>query len=140
MRYDNNIRQQLRRGFTLVELLVVILIISVLSAVAIPTYLHSTNNSKATVAESNLQSIATACQADFVNSGGLTYPVSLDDANVLADMNGGVLPVNPCTGGNNDSTDWSITSNTDPTTGATVIAGTGTCEPGSVPSIVLGTG
>jgi len=51
------------RGFTLVELLVVILIVAILMAVAMPLYLDAVTRSKRTACRSNMQTIATAEQA-----------------------------------------------------------------------------
>ena len=51
------------RAFTLVELLVVILVLSVLMAVALPLYLAAIANSERTACRANMQSIADAEQA-----------------------------------------------------------------------------
>lgn len=52
-----------RRGFTLVELLVVILILATLMAFALPLYLSSVQDSRKKACRANLQSIANAAQA-----------------------------------------------------------------------------
>jgi len=52
-----------RRGFTLVELLVVVLILATLMAVALPLYLSSVADSAKKTCRANLQSIANAAQA-----------------------------------------------------------------------------
>ena len=52
-----------RRGFTLVELLVVVLILATLMAVALPLYLSSVADSAKKTCRANMQSIANAAQA-----------------------------------------------------------------------------
>jgi type IV pilus assembly protein PilA len=58
-------------GFTLVELLVVVIIIGILAAIALPSYLNLTASSKQSEARQNLASINHAQQVWFTeNSGG----------------------------------------------------------------------
>ena len=52
-----------RKGFTLVELLVVVLILATLMAVALPLYLSSVADSSKKTCRANMQSIANAAQA-----------------------------------------------------------------------------
>jgi type IV pilus assembly protein PilA len=51
------------RGFTLVELLVVVLILAILMAVALPLYLSAIANSEKRTARANMQTIANAEQS-----------------------------------------------------------------------------
>ena len=52
-----------KKGFTLVELLVVVLILATLMAVALPLYLSSVADSSKKTCRANMQSIANAAQA-----------------------------------------------------------------------------
>ncbi|MGH9056008.1 MAG: prepilin-type N-terminal cleavage/methylation domain-containing protein, partial [Acidimicrobiales bacterium] len=67
-------------GFTLIELMVVVLIIAILLAIAIPTFLGARNTANARAAQSDLRNALTAEQTYWTNNQ--TF-----DATV-ADMNG----------------------------------------------------
>jgi len=55
------------RGFTLVELLVVVLILAILMAVALPLYLKAASNSERRVCRENMRSIANAEQSYYLS-------------------------------------------------------------------------
>ena len=55
--------QNLRKGFTLLELIVVIVIVGILSAVAIPTFINTVNKSRIASARSTLESVFTSAKA-----------------------------------------------------------------------------
>ena len=55
-----------RRGFTLVELLVVVLILAILMSLALPLYLSAVANSQRRTCRANMQTIANAVQASRV--------------------------------------------------------------------------
>lgn len=61
-----------RRALTLVELLVVVAIISVLAAVAVPNFLEAQIRSKVALAKNDLRTIATALETYHVDNG--RYP------------------------------------------------------------------
>lgn len=62
-----------RRGFTLVELLVVVLILAILMAVAMPLYLSAVTDAQRKTCRANMQTIANAVQAARVKSGASDY-------------------------------------------------------------------
>lgn len=67
----SSIKQRLDRedeGFTLIELMVVVLIIAILLAIAIPTFLGARNTANARAAQSNLRNGLTAEQTYYTNN------------------------------------------------------------------------
>lgn len=63
---------KLSNGFTLIELLIVVAIIGILAAIAIPNFMNAQTRSKVSRAESELQTIATALEAYRVEESN--YP------------------------------------------------------------------
>jgi len=62
-------RNALSKGFTLVELMIVIVIVGILSAVALPNFLSQTDKAKITEAKTNISAIIKQAQAKYLEDG-----------------------------------------------------------------------
>ena len=81
------------RAFSLIELLIVILILGIVVAVALPAYLASIRDAKLKTANANARAIAAAYQSAFLKESARSY-ANLSDAAVATALNG--WPRNPC--------------------------------------------
>ena len=71
-------REALRQGFTLIEILVVVAIIGMLGAVAVPAYMNYLADARITTTRSLIKSIEDACQMYNMKHGG-KYPSQLSE-------------------------------------------------------------
>ncbi|MEM3423748.1 MAG: prepilin-type N-terminal cleavage/methylation domain-containing protein, partial [Nitrososphaeria archaeon] len=88
----NNIAggENVKKGFTLIELMIVIAIIIILAAIAIPNYARMQDRAKISAVQSDMKSISTALEAYFTDWG--QYPTG-DYSNLKAELtaNGATL-------------------------------------------------
>jgi type II secretion system protein G len=64
-------------GFTLIELLIVVAIIAILAAIAVPNFIEAQTRAKVSRVKSDLRTLATAIESYYVDHG--TYPPDGDD-------------------------------------------------------------
>ena len=92
-------------GFTLVELMVVMVLIAILLTIAVPRYFGTVDNGKNSVQRQNISAIRDAIDKYYGDQG--KYPATLDD---LVDKHYlREIPVDPLT----DHRDWLVVAPTD---------------------------
>jgi general secretion pathway protein G len=83
-------------GFTLIELMFVIMIIGIIAAIVIPNYIKFTKRAKDAVVQENTHTVQMAIETYAVDQVG-TYPQAADEDELLALLPQGRYPNNPFT-------------------------------------------
>jgi prepilin-type N-terminal cleavage/methylation domain-containing protein len=76
-RHIRNIKRSGKPAFTLIELLIVVAIIAILAAIAVPNFLEAQTRSKVSRVQADFRTVATAIESYFVDAN--TYPYDQDD-------------------------------------------------------------
>jgi prepilin-type N-terminal cleavage/methylation domain-containing protein len=83
-------------GFTLIELAIVVMIVGILAAIAIPNYFKFAGRAKEALVKENMHVIHTGMEAYSVDNLGV-YPTSADEAALENLMPNRTFPDNPFT-------------------------------------------
>lgn len=94
------------RGFTLIEMLVVMAVVALLLTIALPRYFGSVEKSKEVVLKENLQVLRTGLEKYYADKGH--YPESLED--LVTNKYFKSVPVDPVT---ESSATWILISSSD---------------------------
>jgi len=103
-------RHASRRGFTLIEMLVVMTLIALLLTLAVPRYFSSLDNGRQTVQRQNLATMRDAIDKFYGDQG--RYPDTLDELVVKRYLRS--VPIDPVT----ETSNWVVSAPVDPTQGA----------------------
>ena len=85
---ENRLRRERRAGFTLVELLVVMVILGLLAALALPNVFGVSKKARVNIAKTQMSTLGTALDAFALDVG--RYPTSQEGLEALVDQPSGV--------------------------------------------------
>jgi len=128
-------RSLLQKGFTLVELMIVVVIVGILSAIALPNFLNQQNKAKATCAETQVSALAKEQQVFFAENSAFATGIGTAsgqlDTTTPATCNGYsavTLSATKVQAAPTTTSGFCVTANLDATTGSYTLAKTkGSC-------------
>ena len=85
----NSEKNLISRGFTLVELMIVIVIVGILSSIALPSFLSQQNKAKLTEATTKMSAILKAAHAEYQFGGKSADAITSGSAAAAANNNSG---------------------------------------------------
>jgi prepilin-type N-terminal cleavage/methylation domain-containing protein len=82
-----------QRGFTLIELMIVVVIIGILAAIAMPNYVSMTARAKEGSTKSNMHTVQLAAEDYSIQNDGRYAPTAVEVLDLIPSYGGGI--VNP---------------------------------------------
>jgi prepilin-type N-terminal cleavage/methylation domain-containing protein len=86
------------RGFTLIELMIVIAIIAIIAAILIPNFIHARDESQTSACEANLKHLAVALEEYAVDNSGAYPPTGVMTAGFMSTTYIRSYPQDPVSG------------------------------------------
>lgn len=97
-------RNMRNKGFTLVEILIVVVILGILAAIVIPQFTDASTEAKQSSLDSNIHAMQSAIQLFEIREGA--WPTALTDLTSGSYKYLRSIPDNPFTDGHAEGTDW----------------------------------
>ena len=111
------------KGFTLIELMIVVVIIGILAAIAIPNFISMQDRAREGSVKSNMHTLQLAVE-DFAVQNDGDYPLAADAAEVEGNLPNDAYPNNPFTGAET-AVDWAAAPDAAGELGFSAVAVTG---------------
>lgn len=114
-----NMKKRSKKGFTLIEMLIVIAIIAILAAIAIPTFSSQLTKANEAVDDANLRSAASLAVAEYMlsdESGAIFYSAEagVESAMIIVEVaTAGAAPAGTAYAGKVDGNDYIAITVTD---------------------------
>ena len=90
---NNQMNKQMQKGFTLIELMIVVAIIGILAAIAIPAYQNYIDDAARTACEGETAALKTPFEMAAIQVGDYDYPTTVTGAEAVTAgqaCNGGI--------------------------------------------------